>query len=142
MANLIFQKKKLKEGQDIYAIKQVGGPHVETVVPGDEITFKRSGQDNNWGFEITFDGANAPDTITVPNGSEQSEVDWAVPDKVGWWKYNVAFPHDNTQGDVVEPLDPIIIINPSLSSSSSYLRDAAVFVVGVIAGVAAVQLFF
>ncbi len=146
MANLIFQKKHLKEDEDIYAIKHVGGPHIEKVVVGDEVTFKRTGKHNNWGFKITFNGVGAPDPIEVKedlsSGAGPSEVDWPVPDKVGEWKYDVEFPYDESQGHIVASCDPIIIINPSFSSSSSLLRDAAVFVVGLVAGVVAVQMFF
>lgn len=146
MANLKFLKEHLRDDEDIYAIKHVGGPHIEKVVVGDEITFKRKGKDNNWGFKITFDGVGAPDPIVVDEdlsaGAGPSEVDWPVPEKIGEWKYNVEFPYDESQGHIVASCDPIIIINPSFSGSSSLLRDAAVFVVGVVAGVVALQIFF
>ena len=145
MANLIFQKKQLKEGADIYAVKQTGGPHIERVTVGDEITFKRTGTNNNWGFEITFDGAGAPPTISVPpdlnTGAGPSEIDWPVPETTGEFKYNVAFPYDESQEHVVEPLDPVIIINPSLNAPRLGIAHVVAFGVGLIVGGLAVQLF-
>jgi hypothetical protein len=111
-ALLHFQKKKLKPPHDIYAIKQVNGRHIENVKVGDVIEFKRTGTDNNWGFTIYFDPPNIPSIVVGAGGAGPSRIDWTVPNNHGTFKYDVSFPHDNTQGHVVEKLDPVIIINP------------------------------
>jgi hypothetical protein len=122
MPTLTFRKKKLSPPAHIYAIKQSGGNHIERVLAGGTITFRRAGDDNNWGFVITFSrisGGAAPATITLAedlsNGSGPSSFYWTFPGNVGTFKYQVSFPYDNTRpnpGHVVEELDPIIIIDP------------------------------
>jgi hypothetical protein len=139
MANLIFKKEKLNPQYPVYEIEQSGGLPIETVNPGDQITFKRTGQDNNWGFDVTFVGTNPPSPITVaanPASNDASKIDWPVPGNKGTFKYIVSFPYDNTQNEpnsevkqIVVPLDPVIIINPS-SNLSRVALAAGLVVLG------------
>lgn len=127
MKKLSFKKKQLDPKYPVYQIEQVEGQSIEKVTPGETITFKRIGKDNNWGFEITFDGTPPLPPILVPenlNSNNDSKKDWQVPGTTGTYKYAVSFPYDNTQNEpgseveqIVMPLDPVIIINPTFNLS-------------------------
>lgn len=139
--DLEFNKNEVVAGSNVYAVERVSGPSIAEVEPGDTITFKRSGQDEAMGFTVSFEGENAPGTMTVPQGQKTATLTAPEVEKSVTWKYVVAFPNDASKGDTVVDLDPIIVINPGISSSRGSLRDLAVFVGGAIVAYLAVRFF-
>lgn len=116
-ANLEFNKKDIDPSAKKYEVARVSGGPIETVKPGDTITFTRSGNDDTLGFAIDFKGDAAPSSVAAQEGKTSHTITAPATKKVLVWKYTVSFPIDEEKGDKVRKYDPIIIINPGISSS-------------------------
>jgi hypothetical protein len=127
---LEFNKKKLHSEIALYAVERIAGPGIAELKSSEKITFKRSGTDASEGFTITFEGKGAPGPLVVAAGS--SSVQWTAPKVASstTYKYTVTFPNDEKKSQVVVELDPVIIINPSISSFLLSVQAFTVFMVG------------
>lgn len=131
-AKLEFNKKDVDVSAKKYEVARTAGQATEVVAPGDTITFTRCGKDDTMGFSLAFVGDNAPGPVAAQQGKTSHAVTAPQTNKPLAWKYTVAFPNDVSNGDDVKEYDPIIIINPGLSTFSMSLTYLATFVGGAI----------
>lgn len=132
-ANIKFKKKQVAPNSNVYAIKLDETPYLTKTDANQTITFTRVGQDHDLGFTISFDGVDAPSDIVVNSGQNTATI--SAPDTAQEleWKYSVSFHNDASEDDIVVDLDPIIVINPGISSSSLFLNYTAAFIAGAAA---------
>lgn len=138
-ANLEFNKKDIDLNAKKYEVERVSGQAIETVEPGDTITFTRSGTDGALGFALHFKGDEAPNPVDAEDGKTSHTITAPDTKKVLVWKYTVSFPKDEAKGDKVRKYDPIIIINPGISSSLG--KMVVTFAAGAIVAYLAVRFF-
>lgn len=139
-ADIKFKKQEVAPNSNVYAIKLVG-PHLVKIDANETITFTRIGQDHELGFTISFDGVDAPSDIVVNSGQDTATITAPNPAQELEWKYGVSFHNDASNGDIVVDLDPIIVINPGMSSYSLYLKYTAVFIAGAAVAYLALRFF-
>ena len=108
-----FQKHRLHLDHTIYAIRLVNANHsMLTFDKGEEITFKRIGEEHPRGFTIDFEGDSNLHQIVIADDSE-AKMPIGSFDVKQVNKYTISFPVDvDTHGEIVVDLDPVIIINP------------------------------
>jgi hypothetical protein len=99
------------KGRDIYMIKLSDTKYSVRAGMGDTLGFRRIGDDNQAGFDVTIEPAfssggsfsTTTTTLDIPVPAGQAD---------GEYKYTISYPND--PGVKVVPLDPIIIIDPPL----------------------------
>lgn len=127
--DLEFSKSKVEGTNNTHRVRRVSGPAFVKADSGDTINFTRSGNDDSMGFEVTFTGDSPPGPITVPNGETSASIIAPKSKATLFWKYEVSFSNDSSLDQTVIPYDPIIIINPGMSSS--LVQMLAIFAAGV-----------